>query len=77
MTHNRFWWNCKYLETDRNLGVAFCSKTNDLCNKSKCDKIKLKSQKHNQFYRERITELEEENKQLKIEIQQLKNVSTK
>lgn len=67
MTNKRFWWKCKHLETDRNLGVAFCGKTNNFCNKSKCNEMESKSQKHNQFYRERIKELEKENEQLKQE----------
>lgn len=65
MTHKRFWWNCKHIEVDNNLGVAFCTKNNDFCNKSKCTEIQGNPKK--QYYRERMEELQNENEQLKKE----------
>lgn len=69
MTHNIFWWNCKHIEVDNNLGVAFCTKNNDFCNKSKCTEIQVNPKK--QYYRERMEELQNENEQLKQEVENL------
>ena len=69
MTHNIFWWNCKHIEVDNNLGVAFCTKNNDFCNKSKCTEIQGNPKK--QYYRERVEELQNENEQLKDFIKKL------
>ena len=73
MTHNRFWWNCKHIEVDNNLGVAFCTKNNDFCNKSKCTEIQANPKK--QYYRERVEELQNENEQLKKELKRLKCIN--
>lgn len=70
MTHNIFWWNCKHIEVDNNLGVAFCTKNNDFCNKSKCTEIQVNPKK--QYYRERMEELQNENEQLIQENKELK-----
>ena len=57
--NKRFWWNCKHLETDRNLGVAFCGKTNDFCSKGKCNEIT--ADKKRQWYREENERLKQSN----------------
>jgi len=69
MTNKRFWWNCKHIEVDNNLGVAFCTKNNDFCNKSKCTEIQGNPKK--QYYRERMEELQKENEMLKEELNAL------
>ncbi len=35
----KFWWKCKHLEVDRNLGVAFCKKYDNFCLKNKCEEL--------------------------------------
>ena len=35
----KFWWRCKYHETDTNLGVAFCKKYDNFCLKRNCEEL--------------------------------------
>ena len=60
--NKQFWWNCKHLETDRNLGVAFCSKNNDFCSKGKCNEIT--ADKKRQWYREENERLKQSNNEV-------------
>ena len=35
----KFWWKCKHLQVDKNLGVAFCKKYNNFCLKRNCEEL--------------------------------------